>query len=117
MHNRVYGVVRRDSMKKMILSAFATVAFGASAFAGEKAKVVTTQAPCNCQPAAKVVTLKPVELKVVKVETVKAYAVEECGTCKTGRRLHLRDRLAARRAPVVVVADAPCCEPAAATKK
>ena len=114
MHNRVYGVVRRDSMKKMILSAFATVAFGASAFAGEKAKVVATQAPCNCQPAAKVVTLKPVELKVVKVETVKAYAVEECNAC-TGRRLHLRDRLAARRAPVVVVAEA--AEPAAATKK
>lgn len=101
-------------MKKMILSAFATVAFGASAFAGEKAKVVATQAPCNCQPTAKVVTLKPVELKVVKVETVKAYAVEECNAC-AGRRLHLRDRLAARRAPVVVVAEA--AEPAAATKK
>ena len=103
-------------MKKMILSAFAIVAFGASAFAGEKTKVVTTQAACNCQPAAKVVTLKPIELKVVKVETVKAYAVEECNAC-TGRRLHLRDRLAARRAPVVVVAEAPAAEPAAASKK
>ncbi len=100
-------------MKKMVLSAFAAVAFGSIAFAGEKG---AAQATCNCQPAAKVVTLKPVEVKVVKVETVKAYVAEECGTCAR-RTTRLRDRLAARRAPVVVVAEAPCCEKAAATKK
>lgn len=102
-------------MKKMILAAFATVAFGTVSFAGEKAKVVTQAAPCTCQTVTKTVTLKPVELKVVKVETVKGYVVEECNSCCSSRRLGLRDRLAARRAPVVVVAEAPA-EKAAAQK-
>jgi len=114
-------------MKKVILSAFATVAFGTVAIAGEKAKVVTTTqaAPCNCQPATKVVavkavTVKPVEVKVVKVETVKGYVVEDCGAAACERRTtRLRDRLATRRAPapVVLVAEAPCADKAVGAKK
>jgi hypothetical protein len=102
-------------MKKMIFSAFATVAFGSMALAGEKA--VVAEAVCNCKPATKTLTLKPVEVKVVKVETVKAYVAEECCTAGARRTARLRDRLAARRAPVVVVAEAPCCTAATAAKK
>ena len=102
-------------MKKFILSAFATVEFGSMAIAGEKA--VVAEAVCNCKPAARVVTLKPVAVKVVKVETVKAYVAEECCAAGARRVTRLRDRRADRRAPVMVVAEAPCCDKAAAAKK
>lgn len=106
-------------MKKLILSAFAVVAFGSSVFAGENGAVAQTKVVAR-RLATRVVTLKPVEVKVIKVETVET--VEKVETVKAyvagaRRTTRLRDRLITGRTPVVFAVEAPCCEKAAAAKK
>jgi predicted Zn-dependent protease len=103
-------------MKKLILSAFAVVAFGSSVFAGENGAVAQTKVVAR-RLATRVVTLKPVEVKVIKVETVETVETVKAYVAGTRRTTRLRDRLITGRTPVVFAAEAPCCEKAAAAKK
>jgi hypothetical protein len=111
-------------MKKYVALVLSLAA--GTAFAGEKAQTpaqAPAKAACECKTVTtKKVVMRPVELKVVEVKTVKGYVAEEvcedaCG--REGLLARSRARRAERRAdrhPATVVCVS-CPEAAAATKK